>query len=110
LKYVKFVKGIKAIRNGFKIGNSLYINGRWIVIGSKYTLIGESLSKPLKKALVSSIKNRRDIDDIISYYQNERTIRNTVYKTDPIKKARLQKRKELDNERKKDLYIKPDDI
>lgn len=110
LKHVKFIKGIKAIKEGFQIGNTLFINNRWVKVGSKYSLMGYQVNKPLKRTFVSSIKTKKDSDDLIPYYQNERTTGRTVYKTDSIKKSRLQKRKELDNERKKDLYIKPDDV
>lgn len=107
---VKFVKGRKAILEGFKIGRTLFINNRWITIGSKYSMMGWGVNKPLRRMVVNSIKTKKDVDDIISYYQNERTSRRTIYKTDSIKKSRLQKRKEIDNERKKDLYINPDDL
>ena len=107
---VKFVKGRKAILEGFKIGRTLFINNRWITVGSKYSMMGWGVNKPLRRMVVNSIKTKKDVDDIISYYQNERTSRRTIYKIDSLKKSRLQKRKEIDNERKKDLYINPDDL
>ena len=110
LKYVKFIRGIRAIKEGFDIGNTLFINNRWTRVGSKYELMGYKVNKPLKRTLVSLIETKKDVDDLISYYQNERTRKRTIYKTDSIKKSRLQKRREIDNERKKNLYINPDDI
>lgn len=110
LKYVKFIKGKDALERDFKIGHNLYINGRWRYIPGKSSMFPTKyggfqtvIEVTRKIPGANPHLKRKHLDKEIPYYQNGS--REIIFKNKPIKKARLQKAKSIDNERKKSLYI-----
>lgn len=111
-KYVKFIKGKKALEKDFKIGTSLYINGKMVkihnksnVLSNKYTASKIKVMEHINNSIKGSTntQKRKNLDKDISYYQNGS--REPLFQNKSIKKIRLQKMESIKNNRKKDLYI-----
>lgn len=122
LKYIKFSKGKTILESGdFKVGKSLYINGKWIVVNSKRYTPEEDKQKVLhqgwksfqfKQEMMKSLKKRTRghndrvyFDQDIIYFQHERT---TIPKNSKKENLKLQKVQETKSQRKKTLFEEPE--
>ena len=83
LKYVRFIKGKKALERGFDTGRTLYINGRWELVRKKVIvpreLLGE-LGRLTNSRRVFSRNIMRGINPDLPNYKKEKILVDQVQK------------------------------
>lgn len=121
LKYVKFSKGKSILESqDFKVGKTLYINGRWRLVSSKIYIPPEDRVEAqghcwnrlkMKHSIMSNTKKRTrghndrvKFDKEIIYFQHERV---PIQKATKKENLKLQKVQQIKQQRKKTLFEEP---
>lgn len=117
-KTVKFIKGEKAIKLGFQIGYTIFVDGRWLLPITKLTVSKDEKTTNTRKSywwgiikdLVEKGYTKKKIEDIItirvlSRYEIKEKIPFRDFTIPGVKERfRLSKIQKITEERKKDLY------